>query len=176
MSNGLKALQIVLADPTRRCALLANEALCENILANPDLAPTLEAAILEDDHGIDALDILAALSAIIPAESFPEKMKRAKAAKAAKRETSGWAPPAKPAKPAKAPAKVYTSRVSFFESHSAGKIKAGRQEGNFSANTIGIEQLEGDRIVKRMMIGNLEAALIFSLPPDELAKLAPRTK
>ena len=168
MTNELKALQIVLADPTRRAALLANEELCDNILDNPELAPTLEAAILEDDHGIDALDILAALAAIIPAapaaESFVEKMRKAKAAKAAKA----------PAKSAKVEP-VYTARVTHYESGTAGKIKAGK-EGSASVNTVAIEQLDGERIIKRMMIGTVEAALIFSLPPAELAKLAPRTK
>jgi hypothetical protein len=165
MTNELKALTIVLGDPTRRAALLANEELCTNILENPELAPTLEAAILEDDHGIDALDILAALAAIIPAapaaETFVEKMRKAKAAKAAKA-------------PAKAEP-VYTSRVTHYETGTVGKIKAGK-EGSFSVNTVAIEQLDGERIIKRMMIGTVEAALIHSLPPNELAKLAPRTK
>jgi hypothetical protein len=161
MTNELKALTIVLGDPTRRAALLANEELCDNILENPELAPTLEAAILEDDSTVDALDILAALAAIIPAESFGERMKKAKAAKAAKA----------PAKPEP----VYTSRVKHYETGTAGKIKAGK-EGAFSVNTVAIEQLDGERIVKRMMIGTVEAAIIHSLPPAELAKLKPRTK
>lgn len=190
MSKELQALQTILADDTRRASLLANEELCNSILLNPELAATLEQAIIDDDveqsenATDDASGILAGLAGIQPAVDATDATdaKAAKAAKAAAfkaRMAAGKARKAKAAaKPKQQPESptVFSYRVTHHKSGSVGAVVRGKHK-NPSSNTTAVERVDdAGNVVDRFMLGTTQAAIISQLPPAELAKLAPRAK
>ena len=160
------ALRAKLASPHSRSLIMNSPATLEALQMDPRTAAIIAVAIAEEQQPDPDADPLATLLAEIGDDS-PDAPHR-KPRKTSKRKAKAK-PASKPA--ATKPPVAYTYRVAKYASNTVGAIVKGKEKG-ISSKTIALEQLDpSGTIVKRVLLGAAEAAMISALSPTELAKL-----